>query len=115
MRRDCGPVDHCDDTHRRGLGGHPLLFPAGHRFQLVEGVLPEGKIMSIFVQDIRNWWRWFSTWLTAASGTLLIAYENFPQLKDYVPDKWFHAIMGGMLVLIFLGRIVKQGQTDAPK
>ena len=71
--------------------------------------------MSLFVQDIRNVYRWFSTWLIAASGTLIIAYENFPQLKDYVPDKWFHVAMGVMLFLIFLGRIVKQNPPDAAK
>jgi hypothetical protein len=62
-----------------------------------------------FVDDVRSAWRWFSTWLLAASGSLLVAYENFPQLKAYIPDTWFHTIMGVMLVLIFLGRIVKQG------
>ena len=60
------------------------------------------------VSDFKSAYRWFSTWLIAASGTLIIAYENFPQLKEYVPDKWFHTIMGIMLGLIFLGRIVKQ-------
>ena len=60
------------------------------------------------VDDVKSAWRWFSTWLIAVSGTLIIAYENFPQLKEYVPDKWFHTIMGIMLALIFLGRIVKQ-------
>ena len=69
--------------------------------------------MSLFVQDVRSAWRWFSTWLIAASGTLLIAYENFPPLQGYIPDKWFHAIMGVMLVLIFLGRIVKQQAPSA--
>ena len=60
------------------------------------------------VDDVKSAWRWFSTWLIAVSGSLIIAYENFPQLKEYVPDKWFHTIMGIMLALIFLGRIVKQ-------
>jgi len=68
-----------------------------------------------FVDDVRFAWHWFSTWLIAASGTLIIAYENFPQLKEYVPDKWFHVAMGVMLFLIFLGRIVKQNPPDAVK
>ena len=67
-----------------------------------------------FVDDVKSAYRWFSTWLIAASGTLIIAYENFPQLKDYLPDKWFHALMGVMLLLIFLGRIVKQPVTNVP-
>jgi len=66
-----------------------------------------------FVDDVKSAYRWFSTWLIAASGTLIVAYENFPQLKEYVPDKYFHTIMGVMLVLIFLGRIVKQQPPDA--
>jgi ABC-type transport system involved in cytochrome c biogenesis permease subunit len=63
------------------------------------------------VDDVKFAWRWFSTWLIAASGGLLTAYETFPQLQAYIPEKWFHMVMGVMLVLIFIGRIVKQNPT----
>ncbi len=63
------------------------------------------------VDDFRSAYRWFSTWLIAASGGLITAYETFPQLQAYLPEKWFHAVMGVMLMLIFLGRIVKQNPT----
>jgi hypothetical protein len=65
------------------------------------------------VDDVKSAWRWFSTWLIAVSGSLLVAYENFPQLKAYIPDNWFHTIMGVMLVLIFLGRVIKQAPPAA--
>lgn len=66
------------------------------------------------VDKVGTWWRWFSTWLIAASGGLITAYETFPQLQQYIPDKWFHVGMGVMLVLIFLARIVKQNPPPAP-
>lgn len=66
-----------------------------------------------FVDNVTTWWRWFSTWLIGISGGLITAYESFPQLKEYVPDKWFHVIMGCMLALIFLARIVKQNPPAA--
>lgn len=65
-------------------------------------------MMVKFVDHVGTWWRWFSTWLLATSGAMITAYETFPQLKAYVPDKWFHITMGVMLFLIFLARIVKQ-------
>jgi len=61
------------------------------------------------VDDWKRAYRWFSTWLIGATGGLITAYETFPQLKEYVPDKWFHVIMGVMLFLIFVGRLIKQG------
>lgn len=65
------------------------------------------------VDDAHKAWTWFSTWLLAMNGTFIVAYENFAPVKEYVPEKWAHAIMGGLLILTFLGRIVKQGETDA--
>jgi hypothetical protein len=60
------------------------------------------------VDDAKQWWRWLSTWLLAMNGTFIIAYENIQPLKDYIPDKWFHGIVGALLILTFLGRVVKQ-------
>jgi len=67
------------------------------------------------VSDWKTAYRWFSTWLLAMNGTFIVAYENFDTVKAYIPDKWAHTIVGVLLVLTFLGRVVKQEQSDAAK
>lgn len=62
------------------------------------------------VEDWKDAWRWFSTWLLAMNGTFIIAYEQFETVKAYIPDKWAHMIVGTLLLLTFLGRVIKQGQ-----
>ena len=62
------------------------------------------------VDDVRNWWRWFSTWLIASSGTILLVYENVEGMKDKIPDRIFHYLMGILLFLIFVGRVIKQSK-----
>ena len=65
------------------------------------------------VSDVRQWWKWLSTWLLAMNGTFIVAYENFDSVKAFIPDKWAHAIVGGLLILTFLGRVIKQGESNA--
>ena len=71
--------------------------------------------MKFLVDDIKQCWRWFSTWLIASSGTILIIYENVDSLKMYISDKAFHYIMLILVVLTFLGRVVKQNSVDQKK
>lgn len=63
------------------------------------------------VEDWKSAWKWFSTWLLAMNGTFIVAYENFDTIKAYIPDKFAHIIVGALLILTFLGRVIKQGQT----
>jgi hypothetical protein len=60
------------------------------------------------VDDVKSWWKWLSTWLLAMNGTFIVAYEQFDTVKAYIPDKWAHTIVGTLLILTFLGRIIKQ-------
>ncbi len=64
------------------------------------------------VSDAKQWWKWLSTWLLAMNGTFIVAYEQFETVKTYIPDKWAHVIVGGLLILTFLGRVIKQGESD---
>jgi len=66
------------------------------------------------VDDWKKWWKWLSTWLLAMNGTFIVAYEQFETVKAYIPDKWAHVIVGTLLILTFLGRIIKQGQNVQP-
>lgn len=62
------------------------------------------------VSDAKQWWKWLSTWLLAMNGTFIVAYEQFDTVKAYIPDRWAHTIVGGLLILTFLGRVIKQGE-----
>ena len=64
------------------------------------------------VSDVRDWYKWFSTWLLAMNGTFIVAYENFDTIKTYIPDKWAHTIVVCLLILTFLGRVIKQHDAD---
>ena len=70
------------------------------------------------VEDVKSCWKWFSTWLLAMNGTFIVAYQNFQTVQEYIPVKWAHMIVGTLLILTFLGRVIKQGtsnETTAPK
>lgn len=60
------------------------------------------------VEDWKTAWRWFSTWCLAMNGTFIVAYEQFDTIKAYIPDKYAHMIVGSLLILTFLGRVIKQ-------
>lgn len=64
--------------------------------------------MMKLVDDWKAAWKWFSTWLLAMNGTFILAYEQFDTVKAYIPDKYAHMIVGGLLILTFLGRVIKQ-------
>jgi len=64
-----------------------------------------------FVDDVSKWWKWASTWLLAMNGTFIVAHEQFDTVKAFIPDKWAHVIVGTLLILTFLGRIIKQSES----
>lgn len=66
------------------------------------------------VDDAKQAWRWFSTWLIASNAMFIVAYEQFDAIKQYIPDKVAHGIIVGLLVLTALGRVVKQGESPPP-
>ena len=65
------------------------------------------------VDDWKMAWRWFSTWLVALSAICLQLYEQVPMLKSYIPDNVFHHVMTAVIVLIIVGRVIKQNPPDA--
>lgn len=64
------------------------------------------------VDDWRAAWKWLSTWLVILSGTALELYEQVPQFKAYISDSVFHHAMTGLVMLIIVGRLIKQGQSN---
>lgn len=66
------------------------------------------------VSDAKQWWRWLSTWLLAMNGTFIVVYEQFETIKSYIPDKIAHIIIGTLLILTFLGRVIKQASNVQP-
>ena len=66
------------------------------------------------VDDWKKAWKWFSTWLIGANATLVVAYEQIQTVKEYVPVNVFHYAVVGLLMLTAFGRVVKQGESNAP-
>lgn len=66
------------------------------------------------VDDWRAAWKWLSTWLVLLSTTALELYEQVPQFQTYIPPNVFHHLMVGLVGLILVGRLIKQGQSNAP-
>jgi hypothetical protein len=61
------------------------------------------------VEDWKDVWRWYSTWIGAAIAAVPFVWIELPQdLKDYVPVGWEPYIMAGMFVFMVLGRIKDQ-------
>ena len=66
------------------------------------------------VDDWKKVHKWLSTWLVGAAATMLQLYEMLPQFQANVPPKVFHHLMTALVILIIVGRLIKQGQSDAP-
>lgn len=62
------------------------------------------------VDDWKRFWTWVSMWLIAMNGTFIVAYEQFETVKAFVPDRWAHWIVLGLLALTGVGRILKQAK-----
>lgn len=63
-----------------------------------------------FVENARQFWRWYSTWVVGLSSGLLALWPIFPDdLKAALPS-WFVSLYAVVTVVAFLGaRVVKQG------
>jgi hypothetical protein len=60
------------------------------------------------VEDWKKCWKWLSVWLAGASAIAMQLYEQFPAFKTYIPDKAFHHVMTALIILIIVGRLIKQ-------
>lgn len=66
-----------------------------------------------FVDNARQFWRWYSTWVVVVSGAMMGAWPLIPaELKTALPE-WFVTAYAVATVVAFVGaRVVKQ---DLPK
>jgi len=65
----------------------------------------------LLVSNIRDCYKWFSTYFTLALAALPLIYEYAPDLADHLSPTEKHWLMTGLALLTFLSRIVNQ----APK
>ena len=61
-----------------------------------------------FVANLKDCWRWLSTWAIAAAAAAPVLYENVGTIKEFVSPTAYHYIQSGLVLLIFLARIKKQ-------
>ena len=51
---------------------------------------------------LANMHRSITIWFNGVLGTVAVglpmAQDNFPQLQSYVPEKWYHYMMGALVV-----------------
>lgn len=70
------------------------------------------------VDDWKKAWRWFTMWLAAAGLVALEVYQQvqtfMPDLVKAIPDNVMHRMMQVLLVLIIVGRVIKQGGNNVP-
>ena len=63
------------------------------------------------VDDWKDFWKWYSTWIGAAIAAVPVVWMQLPaDLKAYIPESWYPYIMAGMFVAMVLGRIDAQGE-----
>lgn len=60
------------------------------------------------VDDVHEWYKWFSTWFFVSIPTLIALQENIAFMQDMVPD-WLIAVLA---ILGLIARIVKQNKED---
>ena len=80
------------------------------------------RIKDMLVDDARDFWKWWSTWVYAAigvTGVLSLMLEAAPQtLKDCITataPKWVVIAMTTLSILGIVVRLIKQnGKTDGP-
>lgn len=62
----------------------------------------------MFVANIKECWKWISTWLTALAASAPIAYDQLAFLQDKIPAPLFLKIQSALVLAIFAGRIIQQ-------
>jgi len=79
------------------------------------------RLKDRLVDDARDVWKWWSTWLYLAiglAGAVAVGLQAMPQdFQDCVSISFPRWLVIGMSVLALLGplvRVVKQGRKDGP-
>ena len=61
------------------------------------------------VPDWKDFWRWYSVWLSALVAAIPVVWVQLPpDIKAFIPAGAEPYIMGGMFVVMVLGRIKDQ-------
>ena len=66
---------------------------------------------------IEGWqecWKWWSTRFLAVMVAAPELYEQVPSMREYIPQPWFHHIMGVLALLTIVSRITKQSKGNKP-
>jgi hypothetical protein len=73
------------------------------------------KLTAMFVDDIKNFWKWLTTWVLAGATAIGTAWEVWPQFQSFVMENApvdVKAHMGAILmifgVVAFVARVIKQ-------
>lgn len=74
------------------------------------------------VDDARDVWKWWSTWLSVAVGligAIAVGLQMMPQeFQDCVSDafpRWLVIGMSVLALLVPVVRVLKQGKADGPE
>jgi hypothetical protein len=92
--------------HRRFL----QLLAFVSRFHITLRLSP--KLRMRVVDDWNKGWRWLSVQFMALAAAIQAVLVAFP-LNPYVPAAWMKTAVVICLAAAFIGRFVKQGETDA--
>ena len=60
------------------------------------------------VANVKDCWKWASTWLIALAAAAPMLYENVGQLQALISPSVYHYIQSALVMLVFVGRIKKQ-------
>ena len=67
------------------------------------------------VDNWREFYTWFSTWLIGLAASAPIAYAMLPDLQAYLGPKLYGAIQTALVLLIFVGRVTSQKPAADPE
>lgn len=67
--------------------------------------------MKMLVDDVKNAWKWASTWVLALTAGIGAAWDQLPQFQAYLPPEHFGKYVTGLAVVAFISRIIKQTPT----
>ena len=62
----------------------------------------------LLVYNVRNFYKWTSTWVIAVAAAAPMALEFLPQLQGKIPTSWEHYLETGLAILAFVARIANQ-------
>ena len=66
------------------------------------------------VDDVKDWWRWFSTWGLAILTAFPVVWLMSPDLQGMLPPQIVSIIAPIVAVVTFAGRIVEQTKKAKP-